>query len=798
MLKVWFKIFYRTSKKNWLNTIINICGLALGLIGLIIVLLYYNEENAYDAWNSNKNIIYKVGHAFPDGQLFDDSTHPEGPKCKEVIPEIEDYFTMPSWYIEDLLETDKRTFYSKKIVYSTPNFFNFFPHPILEGDKNKLLLTRESIVISNKVKTFLFGSQKAVGKTIKFGKKNYIVSGVYKLQKPSTLEPEAIVWETTNKSMLHHWGSFSNHTYYKIKKGSDIQKVEKKILNVFIENNFKEEAQKNGMRLESYMLQYGSQPFLEKLSDFRLKSKGDSGPLEGKGNYFLIVTMLGLSVLIIIISCINFINLSFASASLRGKEVGIKKTLGTSVLNFKIQYIIEVCLQGLLALFIALVAVELILPSFNTYFKTQLSLRNAYLLIKISILTIIICLLIGTLYATYLQKFKTTEVLKGNYSKSKKMILVRNFMLGTQFIISGFFVIGGIVVYSQVKYMHSKDLGFSGKQIVAVKLSSNEKLWNKYQLAKKVFKNEPDILEISTGLETPGNDNDFSNEVKYKNNSIDTKFIPVDYGYFKILKTKMQEGRAFSKKFASDSTNAIILNETAVKRLNISNPIHKKVHVFSKEFTIIGVVKDYHVNGFDKEIRPIFYLHYKSIRWLKNNMNSVQFKLRKGTEANTLAKIERFWKTQLEPKYPFVYHFVDKQFKKTIEKYEQQQTLFFILTIVVIMVALLGLFALATLTIQQKLKEVAIKKALGASIKEIITDLIKNFVKIVIVASIFLIPISYFIMQQWLNNFAYRINMPISPYIIAPIVLIVLVIGVVGIKAYKAAKIDLIKYLKFE
>lgn len=798
MLQTWFKIFYRNSTKNWLNTLINIGGLTLGLAGLTIVLLYYNKENSYDKWNPNKDVIYKVAHSWPDGQTYDDSTHPEGPKSKEIIPEITDYLSMPSWYNSALLKANNKTTYVTKITYSTPNFFEFFPHKIIEGNKEGILESKDFITISTEVKKKLFGNKKALGNTIVYGKKNYTVSGVFEVQKPSTTEPEVVVWNLANKSMVNNWDSFSNHTYYKIKEGSDIKEVERKLQQVFIDNYHKAEASKEGISLSDYLEKEASVPFLEKLNGLRLLSKGDIGPLEGKGNYLLLLIMMGLSIFIIIISSINFINLSIASASLRGKEVGIKKTLGISSLNFNLQYIFEIIIQGFIALLIALLITELILPGFNNYFKTELSLRNINLITQISILTFIISLFIGGLYALYLHKFKTIEVLKGNFSRSKNMVILRNIMLGLQFIISGFFLVGGLIVYNQVDYMNSKELGFSGDQILIVNFANDARKWERYELVKKVFANNPDIESVSTSMVSPGVDNDFSIGVAYKEKDVDTKFIPIDYNHLEMIKVEMKLGRTFSEKFASDSISGVILNETAVKRLAMDNPIGKKVWAFSKEYNIIGVVKDYHLDGFDKKIRPVLYMHFKSIPWLKFNSNSVHFKIKEGREEKVIAKIENFWRTEIEPGYPFTYSFVNKAFEKTYEKYKQQQTLFGVLTFVVILVALLGLFALASLTIQQRLKEVAIRKTLGASVKEIMYQLIISFVKNVVIASIFLIPVAYYLMQNWLNNFAYRIEMPILPYIITPIILVLLVITVVGIKAYNATKVDLIKYLKFE
>jgi putative ABC transport system permease protein len=266
-----------------------------------------------------------------------------------------------------------------------------------------------------------------------------------------------------------------------------------------------------------------------------------------------------------------------------------------------------------------------------------------------------------------------------------------------------------------------------------------------------------------------------------------------------MINTKIAKGRYFSKDFASDTINSIIFNETAAKRLGMADdPLNKEVGIDGKKFNVVGVLKDYHMVGLDKEIRPAFFMYYTGFDWVRGAMSTVQFKLKPENKEAALAEIERFWTKELEPGYPFSFYYLDQYYNKTHDIYRKQQTLFFILTLVVIFIALLGLFALATLTIEQRLKEVAIRKTLGASVKEIIVQLVKSFIKITGIAIIVLLPIAYYLMQNWLDNFAYRIEMPWWPFIIAPIILLILVFVVVGIKAFNATKVDLIKYLKFE
>lgn len=798
MLKTWLKLFFRNSKKNWLNTTINISGLTLGLVGLIIVLLYYNDEKSYDQWNTQKDIVYKIAHKWGDGQIYDGATNPEGKTVKEVVPEVTDYCAVHSSYDSQILRYKDQSIYETKIGRANANFFEFFPHTIVKGDPETILATKNTIVLSTDLEKQLFGDKESVGKTIKYGKKEYIVTGVYELKKPSVYLPNAIIHKPITKS--RNWGGYGVYTFYKIPVGTDLALVEKKIYDVYVDRYYQKEAASQGITVDDYVSMQGSYPMLEKLADLRLHGQGDDGMLEGKGNYSLLIIMLSLSILIIIISSINFINLSIASASQRAKEVGVKKTLGVSKIGLQMQFILEIVIQGIIAVFLALIIVELLLPIFNVFINKNLTLNNTTIIVQVILLAIGIAAIIGFITALYVSNFKTISVLKGNFSRSGSMILVRNVMLGLQFVISGFFFIGGLVVYAQVEYMSSKDLGFSGEEILVVEFNDSQTSRSKqYNLIQNVFLNNPNIEGISSTFLVPGADNDISLDVTHKDIVVDVKFIPLDFGHLEMINTKIAKGRYFSKDYASDTINSIIFNETAAKRLGIANdPLNKEVGIDGKKFNVVGVVKDYHIAGLDKEIRPAFFMYYTGFDWVRGAMSTVQFKIKEGKKQEALAEIERFWTTELEPGYPFSFYYLDQYYSKTHDIYKKQQTLFFILTLVVIFIALLGLFALATLTIQQRLKEVAIRKTLGASVKEIIVQLVKSFIKITGIAVIILLPIAYYLMQNWLDNFAYRIDMPWWPFIVAPIILLILVFVVVGIKAFNATKVDLIKYLKFE
>ena len=354
--------------------------------------------------------------------------------------------------------------------------------------------------------------------------------------------------------------------------------------------------------------------------------------------------------------------------------------------------------------------------------------------------------------------------------------------------------------------MMNKDLGFKGDQVAIIPLNEYQGRYQKYLLAKNELTKHPNIEIVTSSSSVIGGGSSTSTNVDYKDISVQTEMNALDYEFLDMMNIDMTKGRQLEEQFSSDTITNVLINETLAKDFNIYNdPIGKKINSGSGggkdddgKFNVIGMVKDYHINGLDSKIQPMILFHWNTVDWMKDNFWMVQIKIKGENIQETLSFIEDYWKKNIEQGYPFNPDFVNKRFARTYKRYERQKTLFFILTGVVVLISLLGLFALATLTIQQRLKEVAIRKTLGASVKEIMKQLIKNFIKITLIASVILIPIAYYFMQNWLDNFVYRIDMPLLPYIISPVVLSILVFVVVGFKAYNATKVDLIKYLKFE
>jgi putative ABC transport system permease protein len=805
MLQIWFKIFFRNSKKNWLNTLINISGLTLGLAGLLIILLYLNEEKSYNQWNPNKEDLYRVNIKQPkSGDVWYSVNPGMYLTYPKEIPEVTEALMVGLHYRSRVLQFKDAFEFTDKVIFTEPQFFDFFPFEIIEGTTAKFSETRTNIALSKEYADRLFKGEKAVGNFVKINSKNYTVTCVYKLPKNTHQEPELLI--QFSEAFEVNWGNHNNELFCRVTKDTDLEVLKPK-MNQIIRDAYKPYANEAGVSIEEFDKRYGIPTvLLDKLDTIYLHTSAKRAGPSGTGNYQLLMVLLGLSILLIVISCVNFINLSVASASQRAKEVGVKKTLGLSKKQLLFQYVFEIVLQGIISFVIALVVVELALPFFNQFVDKEISILHANSLLTLFLTVIVISFFVGSIPALYLSNFKAIEVLKGSISKSKKGNLARNIMLGLQFLISGFFIISMLIVGNQINYMMQKDLGFDKELVLSVEVFNIENEHKKFLLTQQVLSKNENITAVTASMFVPGDGFVNGTSLNHKINDVGFNAASnlVDYNYIDFAKIKILKGRNFSKEIASDSINKLIINETAALQLGIvKKPIGEIVNIGWSEddtenFEIIGVIKDFHFEGFDSKIAPMFLGLWNTFDFAKTWIPAIQFKIKGNNIDRTIAEIETFWKQNVDAKYPFSYKFLDDNFAESYEKYKKQQTMFLILSILVILISLLGLFALATLTIQQRLKEVAIRKTLGASVQEIMIQLLKNFLKVVVISSLILIPIAYYFMENWLENFVYRIDMPLFPYILTPIILILLVFVVVGLKAYSATKIDLIKYLKFE
>lgn len=805
MLQNWIKIAFRNFAKNKLATFINIFGLTIGMVGVILTILYWKDELSYNQWNPQKDDVYQVVHDMGGGDFWSSGTIPQGPKMKEMFPEVKDYLYI-SWMGSTLVQSGKKSVYLDGFLPATANFFEFFPFKFTEGSAKDILNNKQNIAISKKWADQLFDNQSALGKILKIEGKEYIVRGVYDNEVASSELPNAVIalnWDELWRDYSTAWGNYQYKLYVKLQPGTYSPELMKKINHeIFYVNQVLPNSKESGVTPEQYLEKFGETKMIfDKLSEMRLFSLGDGGTM-GKGNASLLYIMTALSIVILLLSCVNFINLSTANAMKRAKEVGVRKALGAQRKSVIYQFMFESLILCVFAFILALALSEIILPYYNDYLNKSLKLEFGSMLGYLSLVLGFVILISGLFPALYLSRFQPLKVLKGNFSRSKSGVWVRNSLMGFQFFISAFFFIGGLIVYLQVNYMMTRDLGFNADQTVVVYFNNyaDTLKYNKYELIKQSFKNIDGVEQISSGMRVPGYMSNNSSNLDYLEKSIQATSCAMDYNYLDLMNVKLLKGRKLSPGIASDSTQNILVNETLAKKLELKDPIGKELQsgMNDQKFKIVGVVQDYFVEGFQNEIRPTIFFHWKTVNWQKYNLQAILIKINPEKIESALDEIENRWKTQIEPGYPFQYKFVDEQFARTYQQYQNQKIIFFILTITVITIALLGLFGLVSFIIEQRMREISIRKTLGASQGNIVAMFSKKYVIIATIAILCSIPVTYYLMQKWLENFVYRIAMPWWPYLVALIILLCLALLVVSIRAFKATNSNPVKYLKYE
>jgi len=810
MIFNWFKIFIYHLKQNKLFSFLNVLGLSIGIAGIIFAILYWNNENAYDDWNPEKENVYQVFNKIAaTGDTWATSSVPFGRTCKATIPEIESICFFNTWYNDDMIKYQGQKFFHKKITVTDNGFFDMFPLPIVKGAKTNILKERNSVAISEETAKLLFKNDDPIGKSITYNYKDYTVKSVYKNISPSSFEPNYIFSGVTRETDEQAWGNFNYGLMIKVKKGADIATVLKKMLNVNYVNRTLKDAKASGQTPEQYIKENGEiEITLGQLKDSRLhgsttSSQGPSYP-GGRGNLQLLYIMVGLSVLILTLSLVNYINLATASAIKRAKEVGVRKIVGATKKQIIAQFIFETAIIVVLAILFALAIVELSLPYYNNFLKKSLTMNGGEFYLQLIFILGLVIVLAGIFPAVYISNFETLKVLKGNFSRSKSGIWIRNSMLIFQFGIAAFFIIGALIVNSQVDYMMNKDLGFSGNQVIRIPFNYQQydKRLTKYQVTKPELLKMAGVVDVSTFAGSFGNGTNSSSGFTHQGIFVQPRNVEMDFGFLDMMKIKIVEGRDLSPKFASDTIDNWLINETLAKTLNLKNPINTVItsgwgnEKGNMKFKVVGVVKDFNINGLQDKVPPMVFINLKTLKW--NNFDNIYVKVSPNNLAETLEKLNKYWKKNINQDYPFDYEFVDKGFARTYQEQVKQKDLFFILNLIVIIIAVFGLFALASFSMERRLKEIAIRKTLGAETDALLKELSKQYIGFCLVGFLIGIIPAYILLQKWLENFAFRIGVSIVPYSIALVSLLLLTLLIVLAKAYQVTKIDILKYLKYE
>lgn len=804
MLNNWLKIAFINYKKNWLSTVINLFGLTIGLTGFMLILMHWNDEESYEKWNPKKDDIYAFQqHNIKENKYSPSISYPLADRAVKMIPEIKDYVLVSGSGMGFKMITKNKTAYQKDGMSVSENFFNFFPFKLISGSYKDALKVETSIAISTVTAKNLFGKTDVAGESIKFDGDNFVVTAVYELPKGnSVINPEFVILAYEQlKNDKEGWGNFNYGCFFMLDKNADTEVVQKKLYEDVFLYRAKMNAKGVGVTPQKFLELYGPQgSLLTPLDQMKLHGKAY---WFGTGDLKTMMILFTLSVLILILSAINFINLKTAQASQRAKEIGVRKAIGSSKSKLVLQFLLETFVICFASYILALALTEILLPSFNKFFDKQIVMNDWRIYFYSFTMVLLIALISGLIPAIYLANFKAIETLKGNFARSRHGIWLRNGILTLQLIISSFFIIASLIVSSQVKHMMDKDLGFSGKQVMIVNFNDNApQPWLKYERLKNEMRKIQGVDDVSYGEAVAGSYRYSNSNMDYMDKTIYAQHGSMDYNYLQFMNVKLKKGRWLDSKLASDTINNVLVNETFLKQFGWNDDQAFKNEFRpgfdEKPYKIVGIVKDFNIQSLKTEVEPMIFFHYRATSWKRFNVYNIQLKIKPEDMDGTVKRIKKYWQANVESGYPFESNFIDKQFAKTFVKYQKQQTLFTILNAMVLMVALLGLFALSSLMIEQKLKDVAIRKTLGASDKTLIFGLTKQFLWITLIAVIISIPISYYLMNEWLKDFAYRIDMPILPFILSLVTLLLLTFSVVSIKAYQATKVNLIKYLKYE
>jgi putative ABC transport system permease protein len=796
MIKNYLKIAFRNLVKNKAYAFINIAGLAIGLTGFIVILLYLNYELSYDTWNPSLKKVYKVSER-TDEDILPQTRAPLADFIRENYPDIEAATAIqPSGNFEYLMAVGDKKIYQSGGVTADSSFFKVFPFKIVLGNSATALDKPNAIVISEEVSKKLFGDVNPIGKTIKLHNafENEVTGVLQQPDKPSHLKTE-FVYRSSYEKSTKHWQNYSYHTYIKTRRPITIDKLEDKIDRLFYEQQLKkdnrsfDEFRNSGHKAGLFA------DAVPRLHNF---------PKHGNSNFTTVSVLLILSVLLLVAGAINFSNLSIAASIKRAREVGVRKVLGSSRRQLVWQFMSEVALQCFISLLLAMLLVNSVLPYFNRSFDINLSFFRSEnfvsIALQISLCLLAVIILSGIYPSMFLANFNTSNVLKGNYSRGRKGVGFRNALIVVQFVVAAFFIIGVLVIRNQMYFMKTSDKGFSGEQVL--RLQTTQKTRDKdFDLTRNLLLGVPGVQYVSKTTSVPGDGSLDTMTVAFKTAGEEHRLssVKVSTDYFKTLDIGLVQGRSFNDSYSDQNTRTAVINESAVKRMSLKNPIGSFITFFacdSVPVQIVGVVKDFNVLGFENSVLPtVFTIGNKACRFQSGG--AVLIKLNSNQLNNTIAAIEQKWK-EIEPDFPIKYSFLDENFQKLFLSHIRLQKVISFFAAAAILISVIGLFALTAFLVSQRSKEISIRKVLGAEFSHLTSLLSRDFIKLVLLAVVIATPLGWWACNEWLQTFAYRINMNWMIFLIAALVIIGIAILTIGVQVIKATVANPVKSLKTE
>ena len=791
MIRNYIKIAFRNLWRHKSFSLINIIGLAVGMSAFLLILMYVSFELSYDRFHTKADQICRLNvdiKSANDVMKTSYSSAPMGTAIKADFPEvIESTRIFPAGA---LIKVDQQLFKEDRMFIAEPSIFDVFSLPLVKGDPKTVLKDPFSVILTETTAKKYFGSAEPIGKSLLMdGKIPVLVTGIAKDVPTNSHFKFDLLYSVSslNKQYpgrLELWGNFGAFTYLLLAKGTNINQLQSKFP-AFLNKHISEKDRKGG---EDYVL------FLKPLKDVYMDPRGG---LE-QGNLSNVYIFSVVALFILVIAAINFINLTTARATERAKEVGVRKVIGAARNQLTIQFLGESVILCLIAFLGAALLVSLLIPMFNELagkIISQTILENGYLYILL-LISLLIGLAAGTYPALVLSGFRPVVILKGRFSSSSKGALLRKGLVVFQFTISIVLIVGTLVVYNQLNYMRDQPLGFEKNQMVTLDFGNDENVINSYESIKNEFKALPNVLAVTMSHGLPGVGSANAHSVLESRQGVmqplNLNMYDVDYDFIPVYGLKVIAGRTFSTSYGTDSTQAIIINEATVKSLGYTSPkeaIGKKFNQWGREGQIIGVVKDFHYRSLQENVEPL------NMRVNPSNARILTLKIASSNIPSTIASIEAKWKL-LIPQRPFNYTFVDANFNKQYTGEERFGKLFMYFAILAIFISCLGLLGLASYSTLQRTREIGIRKVLGASITGIVNMLSREFLILVLIAAIIAFPVSWFGMNSWLKDFAYKINIGWLVFAIAGSLAFIVAIATVSFQAIRAALANPVKSLR--
>jgi len=790
-----FKNHFLTSVRTILRqkgySLINILGLATGMACMLLILLWVQDELSFDRFHEYSHRLYRVEEdQHYSGSVYhvNVTPYPSGPVWKEEIPEIEDACRF-QWPSGMLFRSGDKAFYENGTVAVDPSFLTMFTFRLLKGDIHTALSEPYSVILTEKTAHKYFGEEDPLGKSLRVNNKyEFTVTGIMKnLPKNTILSFDILVpfrYLQETGQYEDHWGSNSIRTYLLLRENAVIDSVNSKLTSVY----------------RRYQPEGGTDFMVAPFPKIHLHAYAGYSHTAGAIIYIYIFSAIAIFVLLI--ACINFMNLTTARSANRAREIGLRKVNGASRGNIIAQFLGESVMLATISLLIALLVVTLVLPGFNLISGKELTINKIFnyrFVAGFIIITILTGLIAGSYPSLFLSAFRPVRILKGELSTGSRSGILRKILVVFQFTLSVGLAIGSIIVYKQLDHMRNMDLGYNKNHLVYIPLRGGTGVDKYYTLKEELLK-EPLVHGVSASWSMPSEFGSNSGGVDWEGKDPDMELLVtmnlVDFDYTEVTEIEMASGRSFSKAYpgdmATDSTGRFLINQEMARIMNVKEPAGMRFDFMGMKGSIIGVMKDFHYTSAKYRIEPLA-IAVAPAGW----MNYVIIRIAPDNVKKAITAIENIW-NRIIPGYPIDYHFLDEDFDNMYRAEERMSTLLKYFTLLALIIACLGLFGLSSFTAEQKTHEIGIRKVNGAKVGSVVFLLLRESAILVLVSCILGCVASWFLMNYWLQDFAYRTSMDWWIFVLASFAALGIAILTVTFQAARAALTNPAEALRYE